>query len=73
VQNWGQSLKENWNLGSVNTIHIPVKKRIEMCLGWYASELERPLNIKRVFKRFLNIWSNMSQPMGFDVQAFLIR
>ncbi len=28
-----------WNASSVNTIHVPLKRRIRMCLVQYASEL----------------------------------
>ncbi len=34
--NWGQPIGEDWNLSSVNTIQVPIRKIIGMCLVWYA-------------------------------------
>jgi hypothetical protein len=33
VLNWGQPIGEDWNVSSVNTIQVPKRKRIGMCLG----------------------------------------
>jgi hypothetical protein len=32
VLNWGQPIGEDWNVSSVNTIQVPKRKRIGMCL-----------------------------------------
>jgi hypothetical protein len=44
----------SWNASSVNTIHVPVKRRIGMCLECMLKNFEGPLKIKgRVIKKKL--------------------
>jgi hypothetical protein len=54
VPNWGQPIVEEWNISSLKTIQVPIKKRASGYV-WYRMlrNFKGPLKIKgRVYKFF---------------------
>jgi hypothetical protein len=56
VPNWGQSIGEDWNVSSVNTSHVPIKKIFEKHI---LKKFKVPLKNKGKILT-INIWRSMS-------------
>jgi hypothetical protein len=41
--NWSQPIEKDWNVSSVNTIQIPINRKLEMDLAQYGEEMYIPI------------------------------
>ncbi len=68
VPSGGEPKGEDWNVSSVNTIQVPIKKTIGMC--WYSMLLQRQVKMKgRVYRNSISGVTYPYQGLLIDITS----